>query len=310
MINGIYLVNRRKTDVEAEMELFSRTPGISMKAVCFEDVVTTVRGEDNDSVILSNGDRIPRPDVVFPRVFGLDAEENYRLKSVLRMFENMGALCINPPGCKDITADKMLTFQVVSRVVPAGMIPRTMLVTGDVDPKVVGDYVGYPVVLKVLHGEGGKGVILVRDEAELKNILKLLSASPMTDQVIAQQAIMSSKGRDLRIVVINGKAVDAIVRCNPGSFTSNVHQGGHVEFCDPPEQLKEIAVRVADAIGILFGSVDFLFGEKEGEFYLCEANSSVGLPDLMDGSRDARPYVEGLMGLLKEVERRKSGGSA
>ena len=94
MINGIYLVNRRKTDVEAEMELFSRTPGISMKAVCFEDVVTTVGGEDNDSVILSNGDRIPRPDVVFPRVFGLDAEENYRLKSVLRMFENMGALCI------------------------------------------------------------------------------------------------------------------------------------------------------------------------------------------------------------------------
>ena len=185
----------------------------------------------------------------------------------------VGALCINPPGCKDITADKMLTFQVVSRVVPAGMIPRTMLVTGDVDPKVVGDYVGYPVVLKVLHGEGGKGVILVRDEAELKNILKLLSASPMTDQVIAQQAIMSSKGRDLRIVVINGKAVDAIVRCNPGSFTSNVHQGGHVEFCDPPEQLKEIAVRVADAIGILFGSVDFLFGEKEGEFYICESNS-------------------------------------
>ena len=310
MINGIYLVNRRKTDVEAEMELFSRTPGLNMKAVCFEDVVTTVGGEDNDSVILSNGDRIPRPDVVFPRVFGLDAEENYRLKSVLRMFENMGALCINPPGCKDITADKILTFQVVSRVVPAGMIPRTMLVTGDVDPKVVGDYVGYPVVLKVLHGEGGKGVILVRDEAELRNILKLLSASPMTDQVIAQQAIMSSKGRDLRIVVINGKAVDAIVRCNPGSFTSNVHQGGHVEFCDPPEQLKEIAVRVADAIGILFGSVDFLFGEKEGEFYLCEANSSVGLPYLMDGSRDARPYVEGLMGLLKEVERRKSGGSA
>ena len=83
-----------------------------------------------------------------------------------------------------------------------------------------------------------------------------------------------------------------------------------MEFCDPPEQLKEVAVRVADAIGILFGSVDFLFGEKEGEFYLCEANSSVGLPYLMDGSRDARPYVEGLMGLLKEVERRKSGDSA
>ena len=271
MINGIYLVNRRKTDVEAEMELFSRTPGLSMKAVCFEDVVTTVGGEDNDSVILSNGDRIPRPDVVFPRVFGLDAEENYRLKSVLRMFENMGALCINPPGCKDITADKMLTFQVVSRVVPAGMIPRTMLVTGDVDPKVVGDYVGYPVVLKVLHGEGGKGVILVRDEAELKNILKLLSASPMTDQVIAQQAIMSSKGRDLRIVVINGKAVDAIVRCNPGSFTSNVHQGGHVEFCDPKRGLpvRREGGRVLPLRGQLVGGATLPHGRQQGCKTLC-----------------------------------------
>ena len=309
MINGIYLINRSRTNTEAEMGIFSRIPGLSMRAVCFEDVVTTVGGDDGESVILANGDRIPRPDVVFPRVFGLDTEGNYRLKSVLRMLEGMGALCINPPGCKDITADKLLTFQVASRVVPAGMIPRTMLVTGDVDAKVVGDCIGYPVVLKVLHGEGGKGVVLVEDEAELKNILKLLSASPMTDQVIAQQAIMSSKGRDLRIVVLNGKVVDALIRHNPGSFTSNVHQGGYVEFCDPPEQLKDIVVRLADAIGIVFGSVDFLFGEKEGGFYLCEANSSVGLPYLMDGTRDTTPYVEGLVGLLKEVERRKSGGS-
>ena len=114
---------------------------------------------------------------------------------------------------------------------------------------------------------------------------------------------MSSKGRDLRLIVLGGQVVDALVRVNPGSFTSNVHQGGHVEEFDPPQELKDAAVRFAEAIGMVMGSVDFLFGENEGEFYLCEANSSVGLSYLMDSTRGdvSKRYLDGMNRLLELV---------
>ena len=141
------------------------------------------------------------------------------------------------------------------------------------------------------------------DEKELRSILKLVNGAPFGDQLIAQEAIMSSKGRDLRLIVLGGQVVDALVRVNPGSFTSNVHQGGHVEEFDPPEHLKDAAVRLADAIGMRMGSVDFLFGERKDEFYLCEANSSIGLPYLMNDMRGdvSKRYLDGMKRLLEMV---------
>ena len=76
-----------------------------------------------------------------------------------------------------------------------------------------------------------------------------------------------------------------------------------MEEFDPPEHLKDAAVRLAEAIGMRMGSVDFLFGEKEDEFYLCEANSSIGLPYLVDGGRGdvGERYLEGMRRLLELV---------
>ena len=302
MVRGVYLVNRRRADVDKEVAVMRSLTGIEIEPMFFEDIVTTM-GDDDGTMLLTNGERVPLPDFVSVRAFGLDAAESYRLKSLLRMLEGRGVLCINPASCKDITSDKLLTFQVASTVIPEVRMPKTILVTPGMDPEAIGREVGYPVVLKVLHGEGGVGITLAESEKELRSILKLVNGAPFGDQLIAQEAIMSSKGRDLRLIVLGGQVVDALVRVNPGSFTSNVHQGGHVEEFDPPEHLKDAAVRLADAIGMRMGSVDFLFGEREDEFYLCEANSSIGLPYLMNDMRGdvSKRYLDGMKRLLELV---------
>lgn len=303
MVRGVYLVNRRRANVDKEVDVMRSFVDIEIEPMFFEDIVTTVGDDSGDTMLLTSGERVPLPDFVSVRAFGLDAEESYRLKSVLRMLEGRGVLCINPATCKDITSDKLLTFQIASTVIPEVRMPKTLLVTPGMDPETIGREIGYPVVLKVLHGEGGFGITLADTEKELKSILKLVNGATLGDQLIAQEAIMSSKGRDLRLIVLGGKVVDSLMRVNPGSFTSNVHQGGHVEEFDPPEHLKDAAVRLAEAIGMRMGSVDFLFGENDGEFYLCEANSSVGLSYLMDGGRGdvSKRYLDGMKRLLEMV---------
>ena len=227
--------------------------------------------------MLTNGERVPLPDFVSVRAFGLDAGENYRMKAVLRMLEDRGVLCVNPSACKDITSDKLLTFQVASRVIPDVRMPKTLLVTPGMSAETVAREIGYPVVLKVLHGEGGTGITLAQTEGELKSVLKLFNSVPFGDQLIAQEAIMSSKGRDLRVVVGAGELVYAFVRHNDGDFKSNLHQGGYIESFDPPAELVEQSIALADAFGLKMGSIDYLFGEKEGEFLLCEVNSVPGI---------------------------------
>ena len=226
MVKGIYLVNRRRADVDKEVGVMRSLLGIDVESMFFEDIVTTVGDNDDDTMLLADGKRVPLPDFVSVRAFGLDANESYRLKSVLRMLEGRGVLCINPATCKDITSDKLLTFQVASRVIPDVRIPRTMLVTPGMDPRTIGEGIGYPVVLKVLHGEGGAGIVLAESEAELKNLLKLVNGAPFGDQIIAQEAIMSSKGRDLRLIVLGGQVVDALVRVNPAFRRGDRHGDG------------------------------------------------------------------------------------
>lgn len=298
MIHGLYLVDRRRANVEMEVGFFRQAMDVDIQALCFEDVVPIVGPGDDDGILLTGGERLPRPDFVFTRAFRLSDSESYHLKAVLRMLEGMGVLCINPAECKDVTADKLRTFQVARQVIPEIPIPRTMLVVPGTDAKQVADYIGYPVVLKVLHGEGGTGVVLVESEGELRRMLSMVTACKPGDQVIAQQAIMSSKGRDLRVIVLGDGVIGTPMRVNPGSFTSNVHQGGYAEAYDAPEHIKEAAVRLAKAIGIRMGSVDFLFGEEEGEFYLCEANSSIGFDSTVPGI-DRKRMSELAAGMLE-----------
>ena len=300
MIQGLYLVDRRHENVDEEVRLFRQTMGVDVRPLNFEDVVPIVGPGDEDGVLLTNGERLPRPDFVFTRAFRLSETESYQLKAVLRMMEGMGVLCINPADCKDITSDKLRTFQIARRVIPEIPIPKTMLIVPGTEAGQVADYIGYPVVLKVLHGEGGAGVVLVESEGELKRMLSMVSACKPGDQMIAQQAIMTSKGRDLRVMVLGDGVMGSLVRINPGNFTSNVHQGGYAAAFDAPENIKEAAVRLAKAIGIKMGSVDFLFGKNEGEFYLCEANSSIGFNSVpgVDQNR-MMELATGLLGDLR-----------
>ena len=118
MIHGFYLVDKRRANVDEEVRLFRQAMGVDVDPLHFEDIVPIVGPGDDDGILMTSGERLPRPDFVFTRAFRLTDEESYQMKAVLRMLEGMGVLCINPAECKDITADKLRTFQVARAVIP------------------------------------------------------------------------------------------------------------------------------------------------------------------------------------------------
>lgn len=230
--------------------------------------------EDNpDGMVYVGNEKKMVPDYVIAAFF---AEKNYHAQSVLMMLESLGAFCINNWDCIEGVDDKLHVFQKVVKEIKGVKFPKTVLITDKTSPEFISSQFDYPVVMKVMHGSKGQGVVLVNSEKECDTLLNMTMAGKCADEIIIQECITSSRGRDIRIVLIDGKFETAFVRQNDSSFRSNIAKGGKKVDFDPPQQLIETAEKIASLLGIAVGTVDFLFGE-EGTFYLCEANAMPGI---------------------------------
>lgn len=293
LLRGADLSEKEMLADEKMAKKLAEAFGFTVEIVSYKDITVTVGGSEKGKILVG-GQWRDCPDVVIYAAFR--SRYRYEPNAVMRMFESMGVACINTSRAMEIANDKLYSMQVAQKAVPHVRVPKTLLVTGEMTAAEIGEQIGYPVVIKILDGAMGKGVSLIQTEKELDNLLNIVFAAPFGDQILAQEAILSSKGRDLRLLIAGDCVFHAFVRSNENSFRSNVKQGGRRLEYEAPESLKEDAIKIARAIGIKFGSVDFMFGEKEGEFILCEVNTVPGLGPLINA------YKNGDTKLIGSVE--------
>lgn len=128
---------------------------------------------------------------------------------------------------------------------------------------------GYPVVVKHCYGSLGEGVFLCRNRDELVRKMEEVKMMPH----LFQQYVHSSKGTDVRVIVIGGRAVAAMKRESKTDFRSNIELGGKGERFLLPYEFRRVSEKAADTIGLDYCGIDLLFGEN-GEPVLCEVNSN------------------------------------
>ena len=134
-------------------------------------------------------------------------------------------------------------------------------------------------MVKTLRSTRGAGVLLCSDRAQFNDLANLLDDSSPGADFIFQQFIEASYGRDVRVLVINGKAIAAMERrATDGGFKSNISLGGHGAPFTMPDALANLAVRVAKALNLDVAGIDILF-DPTG-YRVCEANSAPGFQGL------------------------------
>ena len=82
----------------------------------------------------------------------------------------------------------------------------------------------------------------------------------------------SSFGRDIRVIVIGGQCVAAMIRQSNGDFRSNLELGGVGIPMTPSPELKTLCERVAAVLRLDYCGIDVLFGENG--YLICEVNSN------------------------------------
>ncbi|WP_129648647.1 ATP-grasp domain-containing protein [Peristeroidobacter agariperforans] len=298
---------RRDVPEAAEVFRFQQSAaqaGIRLDVLNPRDFELIVDSTEGWSAVYQ-GRKLTKPDLIIPRT---GSETSYFTLAVLRHFERQGIAMVNGPAAVEAVADKLQTLQILSG---AGLpIPKTILGKFPVDVGVIERELGFPVVVKTLRGTRGNGVLLCVNREQFNDLATLLDGAQSSADFIFQEYVKASHGRDVRVLVINGRAVAAMERrSTDGSFKSNISLGGVGTAFEPPPAMAELAVRVANTLGLDVAGVDILL-DADG-YRICEANSSPGFQGLEKACRISVPdaifsAMRDRLGLPTSVRRRTS----
>ncbi len=133
----------------------------------------------------------------------------------------------------------------------------------------IGDEFGWSVIAKHERGYQGKSVRKLENFEELSKFVNKINEKNIG--MFLWQKCLPTRW-DLRIIVLDGKAIGAMKRSAVGDeFRSNFSLGGEVEHWDLSEKDREIAEKVAKVCGLDYCGVDIMKNE-EGDSFVLEVN--------------------------------------
>jgi RimK family alpha-L-glutamate ligase len=201
--------------------------------------------------------------------------------TLCKMLEAMGKRVYNSSSAIAACDNKGLTHAILSSCnIP---MPRTIAAPlaffrSDLSEFVASaaEKLGFPLIIKESYGSFGSQVYKADNLEDAIDIAN--SVSPK--QMIFQEFVKESEGRDIRINVVGGKAVASMERFSPDDFRANVTLGGKMRQYTPTREEEKIAVSAAEKLGLDFGGVDILFGKDSP--LLCEVNSNAHIRNILD----------------------------
>jgi gamma-F420-2:alpha-L-glutamate ligase len=242
---------------------------ISIRVVNPQDVDIFVDRDDRKSIRVSGKPR-KLPDFVLPRT---GSGTTYFIKAIIRHLERMGVILINGSNSIDAVKDKLYTQQILGQSnLP---VPKTLLVKHPIDVEFVESNIGYPAIIKTLSGSFGAGVFMAETRKQLKQLIKMAEITNENYDIIIQEYIKDSYGKDLRVFVLNGKVVGCMMRqSTDDDFRANITRGGEGIPYQITEEIEWLGGECARLLNLDVAGVDLLF--DNGGYKICEVNSSPG----------------------------------
>ncbi|EYF04218.1 30S ribosomal protein S6--L-glutamate ligase [Chondromyces apiculatus] len=220
--------------------------------------------------VLVAGAPVPRFDIVIPRIGS--SITNYGL-AVVRQFDLMGVPVLNGAVSIARSRDKLRALQLLTR--RKLDVPTTVCARSPAGAEAALDLVGgCPAIVKLQQGTQGIGTMIAETPQAVHSLLETFWA--MGQDIVLQEYIRESKGRDLRVIVVGGRVVACMRRiAKPGEFRSNLHRGGTGGAARLTRADRSVAIKATKAMGLEVAGVDML--EAKSGPKILEINSSPGL---------------------------------
>ena len=267
-----WILYKRKIDNSYEtqrlVEEFEKQD-IKVRVVNPQDVDIYVDRDDRKSIRVGGKARA-LPDFVIPRT---GSGTTYFIKAIIRHLERLGVILINGSESIDAVKDKLYSQQILGQSnLP---VPKTLLVKHPIDVEFVEKSLNYPIIVKTLSGSFGAGVFLVENRKQLRQLMRMAEITKPSYNIIIQEFIEDSYGKDLRVFVLNGKVVGCMMRqSTDDDFRANITRGGEGIPYQITEEIEFLSGECARLLNLDIAGVDLLF--DDGHYKVCEVNSSPG----------------------------------
>jgi len=269
------LILSRNPNLYTTRRLLESAAAAGHEAIVTDPMACAIACGAEGSTIFDGAGRRPWDDidVAIPRV-GSAASDH--AVAVVRALEGRRVAVVNRSVAIARAKDKLTALQrLASFGVP---VPKTVMVRQPSQiPAALRAVAGPPAVVKLPQGTQGVGVMLAESEEALDAILNTIWA--LGQSAIVQEFVAESRGRDLRVLVVGGKAIAAIRRtARPGEFRANLHRGGSGRVVRLARGYERVAKQAVQALELDVAGVDLL--ETRTGPRVIEVNSSPGFEGL------------------------------
>ncbi len=177
----------------------------------------------------------------------------------LRIFESLAVHTMNSSEVLENCGDKIKTSLALKNV-PQPEFGVAFSMEGALS---LIEQMGYPVVLKPVIGSWGRLLSKINDRDAAESVLEhKFTLGNYTHSVIYVQKFVEKGGRDIRSFVVGDECIAAIYRDSPHWIT-NTARGGTASNCPVTEEIKELSLAAAKAVGGGIVAID-LFESPQG----------------------------------------------
>jgi [lysine-biosynthesis-protein LysW]---L-2-aminoadipate ligase len=245
-----------------EKALYEKTQsrGIDSKIV---DSKTIIIGTNNKRIDFSLGDVILQRSVSYYRGLYLTACLEFLGFKVINRFE-VGQTC----GNKLVTSIKLEQNRIPT--------PKTQFAFSADSGLETIKKTGLPLVLKPIIGSWGRGIYPLRDLETASMIIEMREEdnSPLS-RIYYIQEMVDRPPRDIRCIIVGEQAIAAIYRYSSEfEWRTNVARGGKVELAPLTNEMEDLALRAAKAVGGGVLGVDMMEHKDHG-LVVHEVNNTV-----------------------------------
>jgi ribosomal protein S6--L-glutamate ligase len=224
-----------------------------------------------------NGKAITGLDAIIPRIL---PDVTFFGTAVLRQFEMQGVFPLNNSLSIVRAQDKLRTLQIFAKhKIP---MPATGFAHSPQNTEAMIESIGgAPLIVKLVEGMEGLGVVLTETKSAAISVVNAFKG--LDANILVQEFVKESSGRDIRCYVVGNKVVAAMERVAKGDeFRANVALGADVFPVKVTTQERRLAVKAAKAIGLHVAGVDIL-RSKNGPLVI-EINSCAGLKGIEEAT--------------------------
>lgn len=213
--------------------------------------------EKDSFAVLANGKKISPPNATYRKTIVTE-----KAKILEFFFWKMGAKVINPFNkIKPQSKGKFGVYQILAEnQIP---VPKSFFLTSLKEREICLDFFKnqFPLIVKTNAGTHGVGVFLCESQNNFFSLTDYLLQNE--NELIVQEFIETSFGKDKRIVILNQKILAVVERKNlKGDFRSNVFLGANVYSTKLTHEEEKIALKTMEVLGLNFGGLDMLFGKN------------------------------------------------